>query len=301
MPEELIGGGFGGNDGGGQPPAAPPESQGQPSAGGQPRDGQPPSGGDPQMGTWPREAQAEFTRRTQQIADERRQWEQERQQYQQQQQTWQQQQKAYAQALYTLLARAGQANGQQQQQGHGQQQQTDRFGNVREMPYVDGQTLVQTLEQMRQDLAQAGVQPQQLQQVTSAMNLLMRQNADLKKQVEGITTDRRMGDFESTIEKTRQQFKLPEHSGEWLKDIYLSYEPGPDLDREFPNIVRERLESLRKTVRDLDRQEASAARAARFPGRGGAVSPSGPLQEEFKPAREVAKELWASFQSAPRT
>lgn len=296
MPEELIGGGFGGGDGGGQPAPAPqPEpSGGQPGAG-----GPPPSGGDPsQMGTWPKEAQAEFTRRTQQIADERRQWEQERQQYQQQQQTWQQQQKAYAQALYTLLARAGQAGGQPQ--GHGQQQ-TDRFGNVREMPYVDGQTLVQTLEQMRQELSSAGVQPQQIQQITGAMNLLMRQNADLKKQVEGITTDRRMGDFESTIEKTRQQFKLPEHTTEWLKDIYLSYEPGPDIEREFPNIVRERLEALRKTVRDLDRQEAEAARASRFPRRGGAVSPSGPLHEEFKPAREMAKELWASFQHAPRT
>lgn len=300
--------------GGGFPPSGAPDPGGagggtpspDPAGGSQP----PQSGGQGEAGdvtrTWPKEIQAEFTRRTQEWANEKRAWEQERQSHQQQQQQWQSQQRAYLQALYRVLTQRGQGAGAPGQSGQPPSgaAPADPFANVRDLPYVDGQTLAQSLHQIQQAYA-AGVQPvqQDLQRVMQGLSLLTQQNQQLRQQVDGIVGTQRTEGFESRIRQVREQFKLPDvpEVYEVLKDIYLSYEPGPDLDREFPTLVQQRWDALRKAVREADRREAEEARRRPFPTRGGTASPSGPLQEEFKPITEVAKEMWQHFNSRPAT
>ena len=74
-------------------------------------------------GTWPKDVQAEFTKKSQALADERRQFQTQQQEWQQQQQRQQQQMQHYAQQL------------QQQQGTPGQQNQAQLLDQLRGMSY----------------------------------------------------------------------------------------------------------------------------------------------------------------------
>jgi len=98
------------------------------------------------------------------------------------------------------------------------------------------------------------------------------------------------------VQKVRDELGLPDHpeAKELLMDIYASHE-GDDLDQEFPNIARRRIDGLRQMFRELDRQEAQRAKERLIPGRGGNAAPSQPLRRGFKTPAQIAEELGSAL------
>jgi hypothetical protein len=77
------------------------------------------------------------------------------------------------------------------------------------------------------------------------------------------------------------------------QEIYLAYE-GNDLDQEFPRIFTERMSQLEQFFEARKRQAVERNRRMPFvPGRGGAASPSKPLEFAGNAsAREITEQMW---------
>ena len=113
-------------------------------------------GADSGSTAWPAEVQAEYTKKTQALAEERKQWDSQRTQQAQQLQQYAQQLQQHSQAQQQ---RAQQV---QQQQRQSQPQGPSMIDQLRKMPYLDGNTAAQMVER----LVGEGIQPlrTQLQQ-----------------------------------------------------------------------------------------------------------------------------------------
>ena len=134
---------------------------------------EPGDGADSGAVAWPAEVQAEYTKKTQALAEERKNWDSQRTQQQQQLQQYAQQlqQHGYAQ----------QQRAQQAQQQHPQQQQPSMVDQLRKMPYLDGNTAAQLVER----LVGEGIQPlrSQLQQRDRALATIYQDYKTLRDQV----------------------------------------------------------------------------------------------------------------------
>ena len=126
-----------------------------------------------ESGAWPADVQAEYTKKTQALADERRQWENDRFSQQQQMQQTQQQLQQYASQM--------QNQRQQGQQTQHQAQQKGLLDQLRSMPYLDGNTAAQLMERIMGE----GISPlqQQLQQRVQALSQMYHAYKTLKATV----------------------------------------------------------------------------------------------------------------------
>ena len=92
-----------------------------------------------------------------------------------------------------------------------------------------------------------------------------------------------------------EEHGLPDEEGanQYLQDVWYSHE-GEGLANEYPEMVRARLESVRKGIRDMDRATAAAAKtkASPFPGKGGEVSITDGKTGGYKTPQDRADELW---------
>jgi len=231
--------------------------------------------------SWPKEVQAEFTKKSQALADERR-------QFQSQQQQWQQQSQQQYQALQQQAKLMQQQRGQQ-----GQQQQTQLLEQLRGMSYLDGATAAQLMERIINE----GINPlhQAIQQRDQALSHLWTEYKAMKAGLGQHTNKSAEIDFAGRLTKLRDEHSLPdeEWANEYLKDVYYSHE-GNDLDAEYPTMVRSRLDAMRKGFRELDRQAATQAKAkSPFPGKGGEVSFTDGKTGGYKTPEARADELWA--------
>ena len=235
-------------------------------------------------GSWPAEAQAEYTRKTQALAEERKQWESERTKQTQQLQQYAQQMQ---QQQYARQAAQNQAQSQQQ----GQQSQSTMLDQLRQMPYLDGHTAAQLMERMVNE----GINPlnQALQQRDQLITKLNKDYKDLSDRVGTHQGKQAEKDLESRFLKIREEQGLPDAEivRELMRDIYLSHE-GDSLDQEYPEMLRKRWEGIQKAVRDADRASAKAAKSSPFPSKGGEVSPTSGKTGGYKSPQDRANELW---------
>jgi|TARA_R100000808_G_scaffold780_3_gene3773 hypothetical protein len=235
-------------------------------------------------GSWPAEAQAEYTRKTQALADERRQWEAERaqqtQQLQQYAQQMQQQQYAY------------QAQQQAQQQSQTKQQSNNTMlDQLRSMPYLDGNTAAQLMERMVNE----GINPLNtaLQQRDQALAQLYKDYKSLKDSVGASQGKQAQDALDAKFVQMREQLGLPDSEivQTLMRDVYYSHE-GDTLDQEYPEMMRKRWEQLQKAVRDGDRAAAKKAKESPFPSQGGQISPTSGKTGGYKTPEERTDELW---------
>lgn len=236
-------------------------------------------------GSWPADAQAEYTRKTQALAEERKQWESQRSQ-----QTSQLQQ--YAQQLQAQqYARQAQQQHAQQQQQQPQQAQQTMLDQLRNMPYVDGATIAQLMERMVND----GITPlnQAIQQRDHVISNLNRQYQSLNDSVGTAQGKQAEKDLNARLLKVLEDQGLPNNETvhTWMRDVFYSHE-GEPLTEEYPEMVRARWEALQKTVRDADRKTAASAKSYPFPSRGGEVSPTSGKTGGYKTPEERTNELW---------
>lgn len=220
--------------------------------------------------------QSEWTKKTQQLAQERQAWEQEKQR-----------------ATQLLLQHAQQlaaARGGNEQGGG----QPDLLQQLREAPYVDGNTAAQLYETLQTQ----GIQPvvQAIQQRDKALQLMfahIKRQDQVLQQLQGTHQQSR---FNERVTSVRTELGLPDdpEANEFLADLYAAYE-GPDLDEQYPELARKRVEGLRRIFRELDRRQAQQARQNLIPGRGGNATPGRQLNQGYKSPEQIANELGAAL------
>ena len=230
--------------------------------------------------SWPKEVQAEYTRKSQALADERRQWEQHRDSWNTQAQTQQQQLQQYAQQL-------------QQQQGATPQQQaqTNMVEQLKGMSYLDGPTAAALVERiMSEGIAPLNSAIQQRDKALGAMYQKYKSLEDSIGQQQGKQVE---SELETRFSKAREEHGLPdeEWAHEYLRDVYYSHE-GADLNNSYSDMVRSRLDAMRKGIRDMDRQTAQQAKTSPFPSKGGEMSPVKGTTGGYKTPQQRADELW---------
>ena len=243
-------------------------------------------GADGGNSSWPTEVQAEYTKKTQALADERKNWDSQRAQQQQQLQQYALllQQHGYAQQQ-----RAQQAQPQQPQ--HPQQQQPSMVDQLRKMPYLDGNTAAQLVER----LVGEGIQPlrSQLQQRDRALATIYQDYKTLRDQVGQSQGKQAEKDLDARFVQLREQHGLPDEEivNDLMRDIYFSHE-GDDLDKAFPDMFAKRWESIKKLSREQDRKTAAKARQSVLPGRGGEASLASGKTGGYKTPEQRTNELW---------
>ena len=234
-------------------------------------------------GAWPADVQAEFTKKTQALADERRQWENDRFSQQQQMQQYQQQLQQYANQMQNQQQQGQQTQVQQQQQG--------LLDQLRTMPYLDGNTAAQLMERIMGE----GISPlqQQLQQRDQAMAHMYKEYKTLKDTVGSSQSKSVEQELNSRFQKLRDEHGLPDApwADDYLRDVYFSHE-GKDLNAQYPEMVRTRLESMRKGFREMDKKAAEKAKTSPLPFKGGESSLTSGKTGGYKSAQERADELW---------
>jgi hypothetical protein len=235
-------------------------------------------------GAWPAEVQAEYTKKTQALADDRKSWESERSQQQQQLQQ-------YAQQLQQQAAAGQQQQRNAQQQGTTQQSQDTMLDQLSKMAYLDGPTAAELMRRMMTE----GIQPlqQQLQQRDQALAQIYRDYKSLRDVVGKSYGKQAEQDLDTRFSEIRNEQGLPDEEviREIMQDVYYSHE-GEDLNKQFPEMVRKRLDGLRKTFRDMDRKTAAAAKKSPFPSKGGESSPVAGKTGGYKSPQDRADELW---------
>jgi len=236
-----------------------------------------------ESGAWPADVQAEYTKKTQALADERRQWENDRFSQQQQMQQTQQQLQQYASQM--------QNQRQQGQQTQHQAQQKGLLDQLRSMPYLDGNTAAQLMERIMGE----GISPlqQQLQQRDQAMSQMYNEYKTLKDTVGSNQSKSAEQELNSRFQQLRDEHGLPAEpwADDYLKDVYFSHE-GKDLNAQYPGMVRTRLESMRKGFREMDKRAAEKAKTSPLPFKGGESSLTSGKTGGYKSAQERADELW---------
>ena len=246
-------------------------------------------GADPQSDatqSWSPEVQAEYTKKTQALAEERKSWEAERDKTA----ATHQQQAAYLQQVAQQMQQRAQQAGQAQQQA----QQPDPYQPLREMGYVDGNTAAQLFSGLQQAMGQRDL----------ALQQMFKEMSEVRKTVQGSQQKASASEFDTKLADTLTGLGIPdelkEDMLEHVRDVALSHE-GKGLMKELPDLTKQRLESMRKISRALDKAESEAARKQRaIPGsQGGTASPSNPLKPGYRSPKQLADELWSTFETMP--
>ena len=239
---------------------------------------------------WPAEVQAEYTKKTQALAEERKNWDSQRTQQQQQLQQYAQQLQQHG---YAQQQRAQQAQPQQPRQ-----QQPSMVDQLRKMPYLDGNTAAQLVER----LVGEGIQPlrSQLQQRDRALATIYQDYKGLRDQVGQSQGKQAEKELDSRFIQLREQHGLPDDEvvKELMRDIYFSHE-GNDLDRAFPDMFAKRWDAIKKLSREQDRKSAARARESILPGRGGEASLTSGKTGGYKTPEQRTNELWPMLHPGP--
>lgn len=198
-----------------------------------------------------------------------------------------------------------QAQSRQHVQRSQQQQQppADPMADVRAMALIDGQTLGQLYDRMqREGIGPLAQWAQQMNQVAIALNKRL---DGLHSTVGSITERHSSADFEGELDKALGTLgEGIDVKDKALRDLatslYLSYEPGDELKREFPALLKGLSDGLRKFYRALDQKERDAAlqRRRQFPSPGGNATPGKPAPYQFENARQIASRFFDSEAAA---
>ena len=234
--------------------------------------------------SWSPEVQAEYTKKTQALADERKAWESQRDQHNSQLQNQAQQLRQYAASL--------QQQRQQPQQPQ-QRQGPDPYQALRDLSYVDGGTAAQLFQGVQKAIGQRDL----------ALQQMYKEMSEVRKAVQGSQRAAGESEFETQLGSTLNGLGIPEELRndmlEHVRDVALSHE-GKGLMKELPDITKKRLDSMRKISRALDKAEADAARKSKsIPGsQGGGASPSGGNKPGYRSPQQLADELWNTFDAS---
>ncbi len=165
-----------------------------------------------------------------------------------------------------------------------------------QLPYVKGEEAAQLYEAIANEIDGGR---QQLQVRDQAIRLLATELTNVKNALGQVLQKNNIGDFYTKIGRYREELGLPEEANEFLAELYSAYE-GDDLDSEFPNIAKKRVEQLTAMVNAMNKKRVEEARRNRFvPGKGGQGVPgkAGLPDTSKMNAKDTADALFEAMQS----
>lgn len=225
-------------------------------------------------GDYYRKFQSEFTTKAQEAARAR----QEAQQYQQRL------------AEYERKEREAVAR---QQRELAQKGQTDLVSSLRGLQYLSGEEAARVVEHLTGQLQ--GYE-KRFEESNAATVLLYNQLLNLAKGLNGLQAQSGQAEFSGKIGKFLKDAGLPDEAREFATELYTAYE-GPNLDADFPNILKTRWQQLQTLARKAAAAEAAQRRQNPFvPGKGGMGSAAKPLNNLAKSsAKDIADAFWPTM------
>jgi hypothetical protein len=158
----------------------------------------------------------------------------------------------------------------------------DVFAALEQLPYLDGAQAAQLARGIAGEISRRD-------QVLRAALTKMQQ---MEQVVNGLHSNHSSVAFDAKINKFLGDLGYGPELADIAKEVYLAYE-GDDLDTEFPDIFRSRVEQMQKWV-DAQRQAAVNRNRQRFvPGRGGQAGPGKPITfKGDESPQSMAEQLW---------
>ncbi len=176
------------------------------------------------------------------------------------------------------------------QQGGQGNQRPDIAAQLESLPYLDGKQAAEVIRSIQQDIQYRD------QILLAALQHLKQMQGTLK----GLNETHVNQSFEGKLGSWISEGGYPDTKAvrNFARSVYLSYEPGPELDQEFPQIFKQAYDEWVADFEATRAQKVAAAKQNRFlPGKGGNTGPRQPIQP--KPdasARELADQLFDSLQ-----
>lgn len=229
--------------------------------------------------------QADHTRKTTDAARARDQLSKERQQLHQ----------SHSQKENQLRQLTSQLLQMQNQRNNGG---TDVLAELEKRDVLDGRTAAHLMRAI-QDQGFGSVATA-MQQRDQTIQQLGAQLTKINEVVRKLASERSNTSFDGKITGWLKDLGLHENYADLAKEVYLAYE-GADLDNEFPEILRKRVEQVQKLIRSADKQKAADARGAmfKFPGKGGQGSAArGVGLKGNETSSQVADRIWDALQAS---
>lgn len=184
--------------------------------------------------------------------------------------------------------RQRQMEAQRQQGGH--PQRPDLAAQLESLPYLEGKQAADVVRQIQQDI-------QYRDQILLAA---LKHIKEMQGTVRGLNETHVNQSFDGKLGGWIKDGGYPDTKSvrNFARSLYLSYEPGPELDQEFPDILKAAYDEW---VADFDAQRQARMaqeRQRRFvPGKGGNAGPRQPIQPKVDAsAREMADLLFDNLQ-----
>lgn len=226
-----------------------------------------------------------------------------------------------AQAYLIREAQRIEALGRGQAQGQGQPNQgrraTDRqqgpnaqpryqrtVDKLRGNPVVDGDSLAQLVEDVRNGDIQPIVSAiqQQAKVITQLQKRLEQQEAGMRTH----NNARTRVQFDAVVDSALTKIGLdPKNQAlrDYAEQVYHLYDPKSwkNFAEEFPTTLATHHKALMASIREHDQRQLEQARTNRgpiFPGRGGNANPRGPQRYQFETGQQIGRKLFNQNRAA---
>lgn len=175
---------------------------------------------------------------------------------------------------------------QQTQQPQGQQEPAI-YEQLRALPFLSGQDAVNVVQQIGEQFKQRDMV------ILAALKKLQ----EFEQTLNGLSTNSTNQAFESKIGKFLSDGGYGEDLRDIATELYLAYEPGPELDEAFPGLLADRVKQLEAYLEAKRQKALSSARRTFVPGKGGNAGPTKPVQLDPRAsAASTADALWETLQ-----
>lgn len=180
-----------------------------------------------------------------------------------------------------------------QSQGQVQPQaQTDPFSKVRSLPYIKGEEAADLMSGVLKDVGAA------LQQRDKILHLMAQKLAESNKVIQTLQQSHVSSSLESRLKGWMQDLGIDADDYDDVRALYLAYEPTPELDEEFPEILQQWQERQKARIEKALKTKREAAKKLPFvPGKGGRASASAELDLSKKSPKEIAEIMHSTFLS----
>lgn len=176
---------------------------------------------------------------------------------------------------------------QRTQQGQQGGQQPDVYDSLRKLPYLTGEDAVGVVQNIST----------QIQQRDQVLLATLKELQKVQNIVNGLHQNHTNTTFEGKISGWLKESGYGPEYANIAKEIYLAYEPGEELDAEFPTIFANRMAEIERLQSAKKQAALNQNRRQPFiPGKGGNGQPSKGLDiKANSSAKEVTDMLWGQW------
>lgn len=173
------------------------------------------------------------------------------------------------------------------------QNQPDVYDQLRQLPYLSGEDAAGVVQSIGE----------QFKQRDMVLLATLKKLQQMEQIVGGLHQTSTNAAFDSKIGNFLKDGGYGEELRDIATELYLAYEPGPELDEAFPRLLDERVKQVEAYAEARRRTALERARRQPFvPGRGGQAGPNKPLQLDPRAnAAETAAALWDRLQPGSET